>query len=286
MTPRNRQELVEQYRDRVGRRSPGAAVRTRRQVMNFINRVGFCHLFRTTAQDIPSLWHAVHGVRDGEGARRDEAWHRASGFLWELRSTLVESEDICLGKFILQKPTLISREFLPYFFAVSGRTGERDEYVREAARGALSPVARRVMELFRRRTVLSSDRIREALRRSGIYGSAPAGAALLELQCKMYLARAPGGEGPGGHLAWSPVRVLFPREVRASRQIGEEHARRVILERHFRNQYIASVAGIRHVFRWSRQEIFQTLGDLLRRGMIAGNVRQEDSMAPTYIYLG
>ena len=109
--------------------------------------------------------------------------------------------------------------------------------------------------------------------------------ALTELQSRMFIARTVDAHDPRSP-GWAPVHVLFPKEVRRSRQIAPEHARSMILERHFRNQYISTLAEIRRTFRWSRQEIYQALGDLHRKGIVGSEQSVEGIAGHSYIYLG
>lgn len=279
-----RRSTIEQWRDATQRRTARLAVGTHRQALNFITRVGFCFLYRADDPEIPSLWHAVHGVRPGleHGGEPDRA---KTSLLWELKTTLPADRSAYVGKLIMQKPTVLSPEFVPYFFATSGRTGERDDFIRANQRGHLSSGARRIMELFRRRSYLTTGRIRELLGRSGHPVRFPMEQALTELQSSMYIAKS--AETRSAHAAgWAPVHILFPREVRRSRTITPEHARSVILERHFQVQYVSTLADIRHTFRWTRQEIYQALGDLHRRGIVASDLSVEGISGHSYIYLG
>ena len=280
--PRN--ESIEKWRDLVQRREEKLAVHTRRQAMNFIYKVGFCYIFRASSPEIPSLWHAVHGVRPDHADELIKDPERSS-FLWELKASLPASREVYVGKLILQRPTVISLEFVPHFVAVSGRTGERDDYVRDSQRGTLSPLARHIMDLFRRRAHLTTAKIRELLGRSGSSSRASIEQALGELQGKMYIGR--GGDAHTPEAAgWSPVHVLFPKEIRRSRRITPEHARSVILERHFRNLLVTTLPEIRHTFRWTRQEIYQALGDLHRKGIVGNEEPGEGRPGNAYIYLG
>lgn len=284
MTATVRRRSIEQWRDTAQRRTARLAVRTQRQALNFIQRVGFCFLYRAEEPEIPSLWHAVHGVRPGLDGVTEVDPDRAS-LLWELKATLPAGREAYVGKLILQRPTVVSPEFVPYFFATSGRTGERDDYVRAYARGELSAAARRIMELFRRRSYLTVARIRELLSKGPHLARVPVEQALTELQSQMYIARSADAHSPHAS-GWAPVHVIFPREVRRSRTIAPEHARSVILERHFRNQYVTTLAEIRHTFRWTRQEIYQALGDLHHRGIVGNEQSVEGISGNSYIYLG
>jgi hypothetical protein len=284
MSPSVRRSKIEQWRDLTQRRTSRLAVRTHRQALNFIDRVGFCMLYRAGNPEVPSLWHAVHGVRPGleDAVGPDD---EQASFFWELKTSLPAGGEAYVGKLILSRPTLLSREFIPYFFATSGRAGEKDDFIRESTGGRLSPAARKVMELFRRRSFLTTARIRELLTRSSHPARISVDQALTELQARMYIARNAEGHAPHA-AAWMPVHILFPQEVRRSRKISPEHARSVILERHFRMQYVSTLAAIRHTFRWSRQEIYQSLGDLHRKGIIGSEQSVEGISGLAYIYLG
>lgn len=284
MTATIRRSTIERWRDATQRRTSRLAVRTHRQALNFIGKVGFCFLYKADEPEIPSLWHAVHGVRPGLDRNVEGEEGRAS-FLWELKTSLPADGEAYVAKLILMRPTVLSREFIPYFLATSGRVGEKDDFVRAHARGELSPGARRIMDLFRRRSYLSTGRIRELLLRSSHAARIGMEQALTELQSRMFIARTVDAHDPRSP-GWAPVHVLFPKEVRRSRQIAPEHARSMILERHFRNQYISTLAEIRRSFRWSRQEIYQALGDLHRKGIVGSEQSVEGIAGHSYIYLG
>jgi hypothetical protein len=179
---------------------------------------------------------------------------------------------------------MLSLDMLPYFYALSGRTGERDEYVRASVRGGLSPMARRIMEAFGRHSHLSTQQLRQAVQRGGTVGRGSFAQAMTELQTKMFIARGDEDRRPFSS-TWSPVRILFAPQIRKARQISAQQARKVILEQHFRNQLVCTVPGIRRVFRWSRQEVYQPLGELLSRGIVGSEGIVEGTTGRTYIFL-
>ncbi|HSQ74811.1 MAG TPA: hypothetical protein VLT13_04605 [Bacteroidota bacterium] len=265
------------------RRSPRVPVDTKRRALTCIDRVGFCLVFRAEEDELSSLWQAVHGSR-AEDIPRAQFEKRASAFLWEMKQALPAEGLVYYGKLLLRRPTMISLEFLPYFYALSGRTGDQDEHVRAALRGELSSMGRRIMDVFRRRSRLSTRQIRQMLQKSGPVGSGSFALAMNELQSKMYIAKGDEDRRPYS-FTWVPVRILFAAQVRKARHISAEQARRVILEQHFRNQGVCALPGIRKVFRWSRQEVYQALGDLLRRGIISSEGRVDGVSGHVYTYL-
>ncbi len=274
---------LDRGRTELHRRSPRVAVNTKRRALNFIDRVGFCLVFRAEEDELSSLWQAVYGSR-ADDIPRAQFEKRASAFLWEMKQALPAEGSVYYGKLLVHRPTMISLEFLPYFYALSGRTGDRDEHVRAALRGELSSMGRRIMDVFRRRSRLSTRQIRQMLQKGGPVGSGSFALAMNELQSKMYIAKGDEDRRPYS-ITWVPVRILFAAQVRKARHISSEQARRVILEQHFRNQGVCTLPGIRKVFRWSRQEVYQALGDLLRRGIISSEGRVDGVSGHVYTYL-
>jgi hypothetical protein len=78
---------------------------------------------------------------------------------------------------------------------------------------------------------------------------------------------------------------LYATQVRRARRISADAARHEILERYFRNQLIGSVGSIRRLFRWEKQDVFRSLGDLMRRGLITPDVQVEGLHERQYILI-
>jgi len=140
------------------------------------------------------------------------------------------------------------------------------------------------LESLLRRSPQSTQDLR---RRAAVTAGVGAGAldlALTQLQMTLQVSSL-GRQHNCSSGLWVPVRKCFSREVRKARRIPAEEARREILERHFRNQLVLTVAEIRHLFRWDRQQIFQTLGELIRRGIVTPEVQVEGVTDRTYCLL-
>lgn len=272
MTDLSREEL-ERWRDRVHRRTPRLAVTTRRRALHFVQDVGFCFVFKAGDAELPCLWQAARGSRSVPGEERVTS-DPVFAFVWELKEILPEEQDVFYAKLLLRRPTMISMEFLPYFLALSGRTGERDEHGRVAAKGGLSAKARLIMDELTKHAPLSTHALKDATLRRGGGGRSSFDQALTELQVKMFIAKAEEDRRPFSFL-WAPVRSLYGPQLRKARRIAPDEARRTILEQYFRNQRVATLASIRRLFRWNRQEIYQALGYLLLNGVVQADVHVE-----------
>jgi hypothetical protein len=97
---------------------------------------------------------------------------------------------------------------------------------------------------------------------------------MAELQEKMFLVKVAELYDPFTFV-WAPLRDIFPAAIRKARRMTPEDARAKILERYFRNQLVSSVPAIARLFRWQRQDIFHTLGRLVRKGVVTTGVHVE-----------
>jgi hypothetical protein len=274
---------IERWRDRVHRRRPSLALSGKRQALQFINDVGFCFAFKAENSELPCLWHAACGMRDPE---MPEHTHHDPyiSFVWEMKDVLPAEGSIYYGKLLKRRPTMVSLDFLPYFYVLSGRTGAKDEFRKEFLRGNLSPVARDIMEAL----ADSSPQVTRGLKlATGTFTKDERGnfdKAITELQSRMFIVKVAEQTEPFSFV-WAPFTKAFSPQVRKARRISPETARQRLLERYFQNQLIGSVETIQNLFRWGRQTIYQTLGKLVQDGMIMPNVKIQGKKSRFYILI-
>jgi hypothetical protein len=273
-------EEIERWRDRVHRRTPRLAVRTHRKALGFINDVGFCFAFKASHSELPCLWHATCGERHPVMPRHTHHDPTVS-FVWEVKDILPARRQVYYGRVLKHRPTLISLEMFPYFYALTRRTGLRDDYLAAFRHGSLSPVAKAIMDAL----VDSSPQVTKGLKLAVGKHSAGERAsfdrAMIELQMKMFIVKTAEHYDPFT-FEWELVQRAFPAEVRRARRIAAAEARGKILERYFRNQLVANVPAIGRLFGWDRQTIFQTLGLLVTRGLITPDVTIDGQRSAVY----
>jgi hypothetical protein len=258
-------EHIEHWRNRVGRVAPSRQARNREQASKFVEEVGFCFLHHVAAVDMPSL------------ARATGRSHH-----WQLQDVMPDEREVFRGRLLLSRPMLVSREFLPYFMAL---TENRDS--QSGWRGRVpgqGPVAHLILESLRKKSPQTAGELKSRIVRTGSAGKGAFDVALADLQITLQISAVAAGRGAQS-AGFMLVRKLFASEARKARRITVEEARREILERHFRNQFMLTFAEIRRLFRWERQEIFQTLGELIRRGIVTPEVQVEGVDARTYCLL-
>ncbi|MBI5472034.1 MAG: winged helix DNA-binding domain-containing protein [Ignavibacteriae bacterium] len=275
-------EEVERWRDRVYRRSSKAGIRGEQETLRFINKVGFCLTFQSPDVELPNLWDAVMG-RNGRARTSNERNYYLS-YAWEIQSILPNHNSIYLGKIFKRRPSVISREYFTYFYALTARTGSVDEYKREFADGKLSPAAKKILDVLMRQSPMSSRELRTALQgklRTAIPGFEK---AIEELQRKMFITRIVGEEGKFTAM-WAPIVKVFPQEVRKARTISSDAAREQLLRKYFENQLVTSIESIHKVFGWAKKDIYRTIGQLIHAGVIVPSKTADGSRGRDYCFV-
>jgi hypothetical protein len=246
----------------VHRRSPRRSITNKRQAVRFVNEVGFCFVHRTGNLDMPCFGDALRNAEDG--------------------STFPDERDAFHGKLLLRRPMLVSLEYLPYFMSLIDRAEAATRAT--SGKGSLTPTAHLIVEHLRKKSPLSTRDLRRRITMSTGVGNGAFNLALTELQTRMLVASLAGRQSPLSGL-WAPARKYYRGQAQKAHRISVEEARRALLERHFRNQLVLTLADIRHLFRWERQEVFQTLGELIRRGIVTPEVQVEGIADRTYCLL-
>ena len=263
-------EEVEAWRDKVHRRTSRLAIRTKAQALRFIEDVGFCIAFKAENSESACLWHAAVGRRSPDMPRHTHH-DPYIGFVWEMKRILPAEKRIYYGRLLRNRPTMVSLEYFPYFYALSRRSGAADEPLREFLKGNLSPAAKSIMDAL----ADSSPQVTKGLKlASGFHSKGDRkvfDSAIIELQKKMYIVKVAEHHDPFT-FEWETILKRFSKETRRSRRISEEEARQKILQKYFENQLVGTVASIKRMFGWEKQEIFRTLGHLKSTGVITPDV--------------
>lgn len=261
---------LERWRDKKHRRTPELAVTNERQALAFIKSVGFCLASKADSLELPNLWDAVSGEHSMNGTGEAKRNYYLS-YAWDIQNILPNHGAVYYGKIFKRRPSIVSREYFPYFFALSERSGEREEYKAAFSEGELSATAKAIMDRLIRSSPMTAKDLRESLSGRAKQHLDAVDKALDELQRKMFICRLIGNERRFG-AEWLPLTKCFSPEIRKSRNISLETARFKVLEKYFENQLISSVESIHRVFGWSKKIIYETLGRLVGSGVITSSV--------------
>jgi hypothetical protein len=167
-------EEIEEYRDRMWRRSDDLRVETAIEAEQFVDDVGFAWTLTDVRTPGPSLYIAVCGRRDAFMPRNVQKDPEASA-AWVLKDELMRRGKVFYAKLLRKRSTLVSTALVPHFNALYGIPKKE-----EASR--LSADARAILRVLRKEWEMGTADLRDE---TGIRDRARFSKAIDELQAGM-----------------------------------------------------------------------------------------------------
>ena len=265
MPPTIDQEWIEQQRAFVYRRTPERCLETVEQARAFVDEIGFCHFWPIKDIELPNLFHAIAGrVREVPNQHDDADLSKC----WGWKDGALAKRWWHYGKLLRRRATLVSLEFLPYFYSLSENFGELDDYLQEYADGLMTAEAKAVYEAILERGPLNTVQLRREAHLSANSAKSRFDRALIELQVGLKVL--PIGVARAG--AWNYafnyeiVQRHFPDLPERARAITRSEARQVLVQRYLDNAVVADrkmIAKVFHVLHWTPGELARTITVLL-----------------------
>jgi len=268
-------EQVQNWRDTRYRRRHDLRLRSAQQALEFINDIGFCFLFPGKGVEMPSLWEAICGERRPLPERHDDV---ELGYAWDWKDELPARGLVFYGKLLRGKPTLVSLDLLPYFYALSENYGDPDDYLIEYEDGRLSEEARWVYEALLKYGAMPTSHLRRKARLDGRSNAARFDRAVAELQSGLKIVKT----GISDANAWGYCYVYdvllrrWPDLSSRAQAIATDEAMRTLPVAHLRNVGVASLEEVARLFGWEVPRIaavcarWAASGQLLTGGHVKG----------------
>jgi hypothetical protein len=264
-------QQVEHWRDVRYRRRPHLRLRSSQQALEFVNEAGFCFLFPVKTVEMPTLWEAICGETRPLPVAHDDV---ELGYAWNWKDELPSRGLLYYGKLLFKKPTLVSLDLLPHFYALSENYGDVEDYLLEYQDGKLSEEAKRIYEALLQHGALPTSHLR---RRAGLDGKGNAprfDRAIRELQLGMKIVKT----GISDANAWGYCYVYdvmlrhWPDLARRAGAISSQEAMRVLLLTYLRNVGVATVAGLGRLFGWDLHHLEALCARWTVDGQLLGGV--------------
>jgi uncharacterized protein YcaQ len=257
------QTRLRAYRARTFRISRGLRLRTPRQALSFVNERGFVFFWTIEAIDLPSLWAAV------AGDRRVPREHDDPGHVtWGWKDAALSQRRWFYAKLIRGKSTMVSLDVLPYFYALSERLGDLDDYELAYDAGRLSREARAVADALRLHGAQHTVALRQLTHLSSEASKPRFDKALHDLQRGLWVV--PVGVAEAGAWRYAFIYELFdrwfPSVARQARDIPRDVARRHLTRLYLDSVGAADVRQVRSLFGWGRPEVEQALEAVVASG--------------------
>ena len=235
-------------------------VHTQNQAFRFIQDMGYCYAFTPGRGGLPSLFEVLDTRSD------DRRW----AWAWDWKEALPSEKRVFYGRILARKPTFISLEFLPHFFALTGNVGEPDDYSRLYEAGRLSALAKRVYELVAAGGPLTTRQIRAAAEPDRRGSSARLLRALAELQNLFLLARiGEVGDNPGNYAyVWDLFVRWLPEVVDRASRISHRAAAAAVLGQYVRIVGAPCPEDAAALFAWPPSVLVTAINDLREQSVL------------------
>jgi len=238
-------------------------VRNAEQLVDLVDRFGFAFAFtlRTGDAEIPACFDHL--------STNDE--HRKWGWMWGWKDELAEAKRLYYGMLLARKPTFVSLDMLPSFYATFGRAGEADDHLDDVRAGRLSDVGRRIIEFLAQNGETQTKRMRAELGISSKEGRLQYGKAIDEVQRLMYVARVRAvGEGREDYNYTYDLFVRrHPETVTAAERIASADAVSTLLARALQLAGAMNEKQLIRLFEWDEAVARRAIARAEDRGALA-----------------
>jgi len=225
----------------------------------FVDRVGIAVPWGKADLVLPSLWYGIAGA-DADWAIRDETG-KALEFspefdrLWRWKDELPERRLACAGKHFGSAALLIAPRLLAAAYALTGRSGDADDFRDDE----LDTLEREIAEVVLENEPLTGPEIRRLL---GTVDRKPVDRAVGRLQRRLVLTNAGAAEQSQG---WRAIRQdVFARRWRKSlrRMPAADEARRELALAVLGGTDEVSAADVAGALGWRRKQAESVLAEL------------------------
>lgn len=259
-------QTVQEARDRRYRRRAELALESEEEAAQFVDDVGFCFLFPVRGTEAPTLWEAVNGASRPLWPHHTD---RELSLTWEWKDSLPARKRVVYGKFLKQKPTLISLDLFACFFALSEYPAPDDWRLRYED-GKLSEDARRVYEALVSHGPLPTSILRRQAGLARRESAAHFDRALNELQRDLLIVKSGISDANRWHYCYvyETVSRWLPDEVARGQAMPSSRAKQAIAARYVETAVATTADRIARLFEWPDAEVERVVGALIGKGQL------------------
>ncbi len=243
------------------------------EAREFIDRLGFVAAF--TNKHLPSLAKAIYA--DDLKSQFETAQR-----LWDFVHILVSKKWAYYGRVLGDHNTLLSMKLLPYYVRLFPPPDH--ELLHEQKH--LSDMANSVMDLLYSKGPLMTHQIREGLGIDSAAAKKRLTRSLIELQRKSLLCCS-------GKIArhncrwrfgvWAPTAKWLPSKVKIkARMLGDEEAKRKLIEKYVYTTTRTTVGRIRRFFGWPFLDVERIIRSMIDRELVSSYNHQGEQ----YLFKG
>jgi hypothetical protein len=276
MTTQIPNDLLQAYRKKTFRLEPGARLQNLNEAVAFVEARGFVTLWPIQSVDLPSLWTAVAGDRP-VASEHDDPGH----ITWGWKDEMLDQRKWYYGKLLRGKATIVSLDVIPYFYALSDRVAEEDDYRLAYQDGNLTYEAYRVAEALLQNGPQHTIQLRRLAHLSASQSKSRFNKALTDLQRGLWVV--PIGIAKAGAWRYAFIYELFDRwftnVATQARPITLTAARTELARRYLDSVGASTAKDIGRLFHWRLKETRTALHKLADENLVL--TYEEDRWATT-----
>lgn len=257
-------EILKRYHAQTFQINPRDQLRSVDDAIDFVNARGFVFLWPVKGVDLPSLWKAVAGDRPVE-SDHDDPGH----VTWGWKDSMLGEKVWYYAKLLRGKATFVSLNTIPYFYALSERVGDLDDYTLAYDEGRLTWEEKSVADAILNHGALHTLELRRRSYLDAAGAKSRFDRALTSLQRGLWVL--PIGIARAGAWKYAFIYELvdrwYPQILDDARKISLRDAYKKLT-----SVYLDSVGAIEPVkisrlFRWKIDVVKQALEDLENAAM-------------------
>lgn len=267
-------EELETLRDGTYFRTPGRQVRTLEEAARFVDENGLSFAFSAKNSELPCLWHAACGCRDPQMPLHT---HRDPhlGLVWNAKDVLPMEKRIYYGKALRKRPTMISLELFPFFYAMKGYGSDP---FRALSRGVLSPTAYRIAKALENSPPQPTRDLRTAVGCSSPGKRYTFDKAVAELQERLLIVKIAEEHEPFSFI-WGRLDRWLSDQVRTAQSLSPAEGWFAVLNKYFSRVIAAQPGQVARIFGWGAGPTEKVIKSLAKAGIITADVVIENDVA-------
>lgn len=266
---RDKSEEIRNLRTLNYRQIPELLVKTEKDAVDFIDVMGICLLFPSDKIELPNLLQSAYGMP--HPMINDTHWDKETIWTWSLKDKLPETGKAFYGKFIQEKGTFLSPDFITYFYSVLKLNKNVDNFRSLYQTGELSSVSRDIAEMILENGPMSASNLRSKLKMKTRKGGVAFQQSITNLQTNLIITNY-GTEKKEGRLPstkYELVPRVFYDAVERAEQISAEEARKMVILRYINTVVQSNQREASRLFGWNLKIVESVFKDLTKSGLIS-----------------
>jgi len=256
---------LQTYRKNTFRLKEGGRLRSVEDALSFVEERGFIYFWPIKGVNLPSLWTAVAGDRPVSD-EHDDPGH----VTWGWKDAMLDQKRWYYGKLLRRKATIVSLELIPYFYALSDRVGDLDDYMLSYEEGRLTYEEKTIADTLLNSGAQNTIELRRMAHLSATTAKSRFERSIATLQSGLYII--PVGIAEVGSWRYAYIYELFdrwyPQAVIKARQISRGESFRKLIDVYLTSVGASTTIAIGQLFRWQKDDILSGLEKLEREGLV------------------